>query len=115
MAVSGERTGVKNDKTALTGQPARILQFQGHFVLSYVKSSVSRSAVRIALGGHVGDLAVLDELARAHRKPQSSPYCKVGHLPIEKIRIEEKRESEGEATFLVHELLAPPPFWCCLA
>ena len=34
---------------------------------------------------------------------------------IEKIRIEEKRESEGEATFLVHELLAPPPFWCCLA
>ena len=34
---------------------------------------------------------------------------------IEKIRLEKKRESEGEATFLVHKLLAPPPFWCCLA
>ena len=67
---------VKNDKTALTGQPARIWQFQGHFVLSYVKSSVSRSAVRIALGGHLGDLAVLDELAREHQKPQSSPIAR---------------------------------------
>ena len=31
------------------------------------------------------------------------------------MKIEKKRESEGEATFLVHKLLAPPPFWCCLA
>ena len=76
MAVLGGRTRVKNDKMALTGQPARIWQFQGHFVLSYVKSSMSRSAVRIALGGHLGDLAILDELARAHRKHKVAPIAR---------------------------------------